>query len=356
MVVGYMNILKNSILTLLLVLQLFSNAFASGAVFDLKGTGTPGEVQLGKLKNGQSLEIEFKLIETTPDSIAPNNNSEFILLSRQKGPVGDGRIIIKHISGRWCIFYYPPGSSSYAKKYYTYLPISDDGVNRIRIERNEDWAVFYCNKVLLGSIPLKSGDFISLLQVYNMKIQYRWVSQNFDKSTAKNSASTTNTGFSSVKTKPVNDQSNISTTTFVEIPGGYYRMIDTDMSLNDGDKIKFAIDVMQIHRNPKWSSSVAFMIDSSTIWMSAKSDQFLVQFDAVSGKYDQKQNTVSLKRKPNIIVLARKGNKISITVNGVYTGSYIHDDSSEMTRDYFVTLKFVGVKVKYGFKKIQNGK
>jgi hypothetical protein len=345
-------ILKNTLIIVFLIIQFTSYAWASTPIYTIQGSESPGEVQLGILKNNESMEIEFKLVSKNYKGPNPENNSEILLATRQKSIAADGRIILKHVAGRWCLFYYPPGSESYARKYYVYIPMNEDGTNRIKIERKKDWVSYYFNKKLIGGIPLKPGEATSLIQVYNMVLEYRWTKQNFNTATAKNPQGIAKTEFSSTKSLTSTKPAFAVKDAYAYVPGGNYRVVDTKQELKDGDTLRFTIEIKNVLKDPNWANSISLNIDKTQIWMNESLGTYGVEFNTASGDCEQFANSINLDKKPNTIDIKRKGDKISVIVNGKKIGSYIHSEATELTDDYHVSIKFVGMEVKYGYEKL----
>jgi hypothetical protein len=328
---------------------------AAESMQTLAGSEKQGKVQIGSLKNDEALEMEFRFISFNNQGPNPEDNSMLQLVAKQNNSAGDGKIIVKNMSGRWCLFYYPPGSKNYARKYYVYIPMKETGTNEIRIERRDDWASYYINNVFLGGIPLQSDVLTQMLVVDNLDMKYSGKHKILDKHPAKNSNGSLRLAANQTK-PPAGKKPYRLTDMYWNIPGGHFKIFDTKQVLNDGEKVRISVEVIQAYQDPKWSSSVAIRLDEIQFWInkSKKDDSYKLKYDKSPDVFTLKKERISFDKKPNIIELARKGNRISMTINGESIGSFTHNKAPEYPTDYLFGIKVVGMEVRFSIEKVEN--
>ena len=305
---------------LFIVLYGGTPAFSSGLIYRLGGENAPSRFDDIKLKNGQWVEMDFKILSEDENHNLPASNGEIMM---RVGCQKSHSITLKYLGGRWVTLYIPGGSTSFARKYYNDINIKENGINRLRIERNKDWIFFSVNGVQIAALPGESS--IDTVNIYanNMEMEYRIV------------------------------KSNLSSEKFVEmdIEGGVFHQSNPLYFLNDGDIVRVMFNPLEIHKSRRWANSLVFYVDNTALWMNYYNGKYKFDYVLDDCEDDSDVFPYTLKKGMNHLDIERRGSNVVMFLNGKKIRSYRH--RAFHSEPWPVVFKAVGYKIIYGAKKLK---
>lgn len=275
---------------------------------------------LAVLRDGDSAEIEFKIIEDEGEG------SNFYLGAGDEFHAFAGFRFVKKDEA-WVGINSPFRSMFLVNRPGIGIYVNPKGVNKLRFERKEGWVTAKIN-----GVPLFSAPFVDNISWVSMKtdgtaLEYRWTERNFKELSRKQQ---------------------------FDIEGGHYSETFIEHHLLDGDEIKYSFKINEFHIDPRWANSFVLIIDNTTLWLNFHDEKMYPSLSVWNGQKKVYRPPLPLKKKGfNEVSVFRQGDVLRFFLNGKFMFKCRHRAETAMNEDFYVKKRMVGLDVTVFSKKVK---